>query len=272
MQVLQIPIDRIYPDPNNPRKEVNPEYITSLAQSLKQYGIQVPLIGYRVGEQILLCDGHCRLAAARAIRIKEVPIHVRDAKPNEQDLLLIQLTISAHRRGLNPVDEYEGFKRLANFHGWSASQLAEALAISNSEVTRTMSLGQLSEEDLQRVREGKISKSAAYALTRVPPEQRAELAKKAAAGELTRDQLNAQARKKPKKKDEKKSHRVTCETVSGTISIRSPMGLDLQAMVELLEDLLRECRKARSQGLDISTAVSVMRDRARIQSTSTAGA
>lgn len=271
MQVNMIPIDQVFPDPNNPRQSFSEGDVAELAASIEVFGIKVPLIGYRSNSKVLLADGHRRLTAAKSVNVKEVPIIVFPESLSEADLLATQLTINGHRQSLNPMEEFEAFSRLAKLKDWSASDLAKGLAVSNAQVTRVMSLGNLTEAERALVREGKISKSSAYALSRVPAEERSALAAKAAAGELTRDELNTRARKK-KSKPDKKSHRVTCEAAGGTVSIRSDLGLNLEGLVELLEELLRHCRKARSQGLDISTAIRVMRDRARIQTADSAGA
>ena len=266
MKAELVPVERIIAAPHNPRTDFTPQKMAELAASIKLHGIRVPLIGYTVANGIMLGDGHCRLRAAMSLGLEEVPVVIFPQKPEEADLLAIQLTINGHRQGLNPVDEYEAFVRLAKLKSWSATELATCLAVSNAEVTRVLAIGKLSAAERQLVREGKISKSAAYALSRMTPEQRATLTRKAAAGEITRDELNTQARKKGKA-EEVKTQRVSCPLAGGTISVQSATGLNLPSLIDLLEELIRECRKARSQGLDISTAVRVLRDRSRVQST-----
>lgn len=125
-----------------------------------------------------------------------------------------------------------------------------------------MAIGKLSPEERQFVRASKISKSATYALSRMPPEQRLAMARKAASGEVTCEQLNRQVRRR-KPGDEAKARRVICEVANGTVSIQSKSGLTFTSVLDLLEGLLRECRKLRSRGLDLSTAVRVLKDQCR---------
>lgn len=271
MKIAMVPLDRMVDDPNNPRKEVPAEQMEAMIASIRLHGIKVPLICYMVANGVMPVDGNCRLAAARKLGLTEVPAVILPQKPDESELLLTQLTINGVRHALNPVDEYEAFARLAKLKNWNASELAAGMAVSNAEVTRVLAIGKLSKEEQQLVREGKIAKSAAYALARMNPEQRATSVRKAASGELSRDELNAQARKKCKA-EIAKTQRVNCSLAGGTVSLQSSAGLNLGNVIDLLEELLRECRKARTQGLDATTFARVLRDRSRVQAGATEGA
>lgn len=264
MTIELVPIAKLQCDPNNPRTEFSEQSMQQMAASIATHGVKVPLIGYVVSGGIMLGDGHCRLEAAKHIGLAELPVIVLTEKPTEAELLATQLTINGHRNELNPIDEYEAFARLSSLNGWSPSELAAALAVSNTEVSRVMAIGKLTDEERQLVREGKISKSAAYALARVGSEQRAALARKAAAGEITRDELNRHAKKKPKTNGSV-TKKVSCQLPHATVSVQAKNGLNLPSLIDLLEDLLKECRKAKNQGLDIKTAVSILRDRSRVQ-------
>ncbi|MBC7821735.1 MAG: hypothetical protein IAG10_33025 [Planctomycetaceae bacterium] len=112
------------------------------------------------------------------------------------------------------------------------------------------------------MRKGDISKSAAYALSRMSPDQRAAMMDKAAAGEATCEQLNSQVRRR-KPGDDIRTRRVICEIADGTVSVQSKAGLTFTSFIELLEGLLRECRKLRTKGLDLSTAALVLKDQCR---------
>ncbi|RCS42050.1 hypothetical protein DTL42_19665 [Bremerella cremea] len=58
---------------------------------------------------------------------------------------------------------------------------------------------------------------------------------------------------------------MSCQLPQAKVSVQAKVGLSLPALIDLLEDLLKECRKAKNQGLDIKTAVSILRDRSRVQ-------
>jgi hypothetical protein len=125
-----------------------------------------------------------------------------------------------------------------------------------------MAIGKFTPEQRERLRKGDISKSAAYALSRMSPDQRAAMMDKVAAGEATCEQLNSQVRRR-KPGDDVKARRVICEVAGGTVSVQSKDGLTFTSFIELLEGLLRECRKLRTKGLDLSTAALVLKDLCR---------
>lgn len=264
MVITLVPIANLRRDPKNIRNDAAADRQSELIASLRIHGIKVPLIGYVVADGVMVCDGHRRLDVSPEVGITELPVVILSQKPSETELVLLQLTINGQREELNPVDEFEAFSRLIQLEGWSATELAQHLAKSNADVTRVMAIGKLSLEERQLVREGKISKSAAYALSRMSPDQRSAMARQAAAGEATRDQLNSQVRRRKAGDDVKvKARRVICEVASGTISVQSKAGLTFTSFIELLEGLLRECRKLRTKGLDLSTAALVLKDQCR---------
>jgi ParB family chromosome partitioning protein len=271
MKAELVPLERIIPDPFNPRTDFPEEQKRQLVESIRLHGVKVPGIGYTVGNGIMLGDGHFRLEAAREAGLKEMPVIVFQHKPDEAELLATQLTINGHRLALNPMDERDAFLRLMKLKVWSPKDLATGLAISPSEVTRVLSLSKLSPDEQQLVREGKITKSAAYALSRMPAEERASLVEKAASGEITRDQLNARARKKDKS-ESVKTRRVSCALAGRKVSVQAEQGINLGGLIELLEQLLKSFRKARSQGLDVATAVQILKDQNRGQDALSSGA
>lgn len=266
MKTEMVSVDRLLRDPNNPRTDDSPEERRQLAESIRSHKVKVPLIGFPVQAGIMLADGHRRFEAARDIGLAELPVVVLAERPTEAELLSAQLTIGLHRQQLNPLDEYQAFARLAKLMQWSPSELAAGLTISNAEVTRVFSLGKLTPEEQQLVRVGKLSKSGAYALSRLPPEERASYLLKLAKGKVTRDELNSRARKKSPT-EERGIRRIRCLLAEASVSIQSKTALQLVSLIELLEGLVRECRWAKSQGLDLLTAVRVMHDRSRRQAT-----
>lgn len=259
MKVEMVPIGEFLVDESNLRK--SPVELTELIESIRTHGIQVPLIGYRTKGKVIPVDGKCRLEASRMVGIAELPVVILDGKPTEAELLVAQLTINGHRQALNPVDRWKGFERLMSLNNWSPGQLAKALAISNSEVTSILALGKLTPEERALVQQGKIKLSAAYAISRMPAEERAEWVSRAAAGEVTRDQLNVKARRK--KCAGQKKGRVRFEMPFGLVSVAAHSQFDLAGCIELLDGLSRELRKLRGQGLDVATASRVLLDRTR---------
>lgn len=100
MKAELVSIERIIPDPLNPRSDFSEEQKRQLVESILLHGIKVPLIGYVVPNGVMLGDGHCRLEAAREAGLTELPVVIFSQKPDEASLLATQLTINAHRLAL----------------------------------------------------------------------------------------------------------------------------------------------------------------------------
>lgn len=266
MKLERVPLTAILTDPQNPRQVSMDEKTKELCESIRCYGIQVPTIGYQVPEGRMLVEGHRRFFVAPHAGLSEIPMLVYASKPSEAEILTKQLTIGHHRAGLTPIEEFKAFSRLAALNEWNHAQLAAGLAISKSEVTRVMSIGGLSAEELQLIAEGKLSKSGAYALSRMEGEQRKEVAGRIASGEVTRDQLNKEVRAKATKDAGAKVRRIRFVLPGCVITIQTTVPIGLTETIDHSDALGRECRKFRSQGLDISTAVRVLEDRNRAQS------
>ena len=219
----------------------------------------------------MLIDGHRRMRAAISNGFKEVPVNVFAQKPSEAEILATQLTVNGHRESLSPVEEYEAFSRLQKLRNWTASELAKNLAVSNAEVTRVMAIGKLSVDEKQLIQDGKLGKSSAYAFSRLNDAQKAELAPKVAAGTATRDELNGHARKSASSNGAR-TRLITCELARGSLTVKAKGGITLKSFIELLEETIRECKKARNDNLDISTLVRVLRDRLKAKPVSQATA
>jgi ParB/RepB/Spo0J family partition protein len=259
MQIETIEIECFVPDPNNPRQKPTQEELAELVASIKAHEIKVPLIAYRVPAGIMIWDGHLRWEAGKLAGKKTLPAIVFAKRPEEADALLSQIVINGQRTDFNPVDRYEAYSKLAALKGWSAAELAAAICVAPAKVSSIMALGKLTAEERELVRQRKIPESSAYTLARIPPEKRTPLMAQAASGQLTRDQLNSCARQK--KESTGRAQRISCVLPGGSVVVQAAEALNFTSLIELLEELLRNCRKARSEGIDISTAVRVWRDR-----------
>ena len=105
---------------------------------------------------------------------------------NRAQILELQLIENLLREDLKPVEEARAFQALLEFNGWTGKQLAEALQLQPSKVTRSLALLKLPTDVQQQVEEGSVPARTAYELSKIPgDDQRRRLAKHAAAGRLT---------------------------------------------------------------------------------------
>ena len=77
-----IDLDRIEPDPDQPRKEMDQSELKNLAMSIRDLKLQQPVITYRDGSRFRLVDGHRRCESCRMLKLEEIAAIVLDSKPD----------------------------------------------------------------------------------------------------------------------------------------------------------------------------------------------
>ncbi|PRX37176.1 chromosome partitioning protein, ParB family [Meinhardsimonia xiamenensis] len=160
-----IPIEKIHPNPDQPRRSFSEEALAELGRSIKEKGIIQPLILRRSkrnpGEYEIVA-GERRWRAAQLAQLHEVPAIIRDL--DDSEVLEVAIIENIQRADLNPIEEAWGYRQLMERFGHTQEQIAEALGKSRSHVANMLRLLQLPEEVQQMVREGKLSSGHARAL------------------------------------------------------------------------------------------------------------
>ncbi len=162
--VRQIPVDRITPNPRQPRTNFDPESLSELAESIRLHGVLQPLI-VTDGEQrdsYILIAGERRLLAARQAGLDLVPVLVREA--GEQQRLELALIENLQRSDLGPLEAAEAYRQLAEEFSLSHEEIAARVGKKRPTVTNTLRLLNLSTSVRQALSEGKISEGHARAL------------------------------------------------------------------------------------------------------------
>lgn len=133
-QIELWPLERVMPNPLNPRGELVPESLDELAASIVEHGILTPLLAVPAGDFVHLVAGHRRRAAAEMAGLRELPVILHSFTPLEQ--LEIMLVENLQRRDLTPLQEARGFNALT-LEGLSQREIARRLSI----VPRRVQLG-----------------------------------------------------------------------------------------------------------------------------------
>lgn len=163
-----LPVERIQPNPNQPRREFDPEALEQLAQSIRQKGIVQPLIVRLIGPagQHEIVAGERRWRAAQIAGLHEVPVVVREF--TDVEVLEIAIIENIQREDLNPIEEAMAYRQLIDRFGHTQEKLAEALSRSRSHVTNLLRLLTLPDVVQDMLRKGELSSGHARALITAP--------------------------------------------------------------------------------------------------------
>ena len=159
---LQVEIEKIAPNPLQPRRSFNEDGLEELAASVREQGIIQPLVVRPSGDGYQLIAGERRLRAALKAGLKEVPIVVREASDDEA--LQIALIENLQREDLNPIEEATAYRCLQEDFGLGQDEIARRLGKSRSAVSNSIRLLSLPEEVKHEVATGRLPAGQARAL------------------------------------------------------------------------------------------------------------
>jgi ParB family chromosome partitioning protein len=183
-----IPVDKIRPNPDQPRKVLGE--LRELTDSIKEKGVLEPLLVRFVPRDDCyhIISGERRYHASRAAGLREVPCIEKIA--DDAETLELALIENLQRKDLTPFEEADGLQRLAEQFEYTHDDIAKKIAKARSSVTETMSLRVIPEAVRKRCMElGIISKSLLLQVARQPNERKMlESVHRIAQGGLTRDE------------------------------------------------------------------------------------
>jgi ParB family chromosome partitioning protein len=193
--VQQVPTGKPV-SPGNVRARLDEEEQVSLAQSIAQNGIIVPLLGHYEGDAIIVDDGHRRLDAARRAGLATVPMLIAETAPTPAERVTLQLLANTQRQGLKVTEHARALHELMQATGWSAAEVSLRLGRpSPGTISKLLSLLVLPREVQDLIDAGRIPMSSAYAICTVPDAQeRQRLTQAVLEGGLTRDRLVAETK------------------------------------------------------------------------------
>lgn len=157
---MKIAIDKIIPNPEQPRKFFDQVELSNLAQSIREHGIIQPLaVEEALKGMYILHDGERRLRAAKLAGLTEVPVEIVPPLNGRgpQERLERALIANIQRADLTPIEEAKGFARLQDLK-LSENRIAISLGISIARVHSRLRLLELDEPIQELVNEGKLSK------------------------------------------------------------------------------------------------------------------
>ncbi len=166
--VLQVPVERIKPNPRQPRKHFDPDSLQELADSIRKNGVLQPLVVRPSSSrnEYVLIAGQRRLQASRLAGLDKVPVITRQA--DEREHLELALIENLQRTDLNPLEAADGFRQLAEDFNLSHTEIAAQVGKSRTTVSNTLRLLKLSLAVRQALAAGEIQEGHARALLGLP--------------------------------------------------------------------------------------------------------
>jgi len=162
-QVTSLPIQKVEPNPLQPRKLFDEEELQVLADSIAQHGIIQPLTVRKAENGFYqIIAGERRWRAARIAGLRNVPVVVIDA--DDRTVMELALVENLQRQDLNPMEEAMGFRQLMEEYGLTQEQVAEKVSKSRSAVANALRLLTLPSAIAQLVTDGKLSAGHARAI------------------------------------------------------------------------------------------------------------
>lgn len=137
--VLNVPVEHIRANPNQPRKEFDEERLEELAESLKTHGLIQPITVRYIGEKRFeLISGERRLRAAKLAGMEEIPAYIREA--NDEQSMAFALIENIQREELNPLEVAMGYKRLIEEFDYTQAEVASRVGKNRTTVTNMLRL------------------------------------------------------------------------------------------------------------------------------------
>jgi len=167
--IFWVEVDKIKPNPFQPRREFDEDALRALADSIKQYGVLQALVVTRkefekddgLGVEYELIAGERRLRASKIAGLSQVPVIIRTGEEDKSadDLMKLELAIieNVQREDLNPVERARAFKKLTSEFGFKHHQVAHKIGKSRVYVSNSLRILDLPEEMLNALSEGKIN-------------------------------------------------------------------------------------------------------------------
>ncbi len=163
MQITELALNKIKPDPLQPRKQFDENALQELANSIATYGLLSPIIVRPNGEQYVIVAGERRYRALLRNKARYAHVIIRD----NVDYREVSLIENVQRENLNPIEEAQALYFLMEEKGYTQEELAQLVGKSRPYITNQLRLLRLDEDTLNALEEHKISEAHGRVLVSV---------------------------------------------------------------------------------------------------------
>lgn len=168
--IIKISLEKILPNPNQPRRIFNQETLEELSESIKTYGLISPIQVRDInGDLYELVSGERRLKASKLAGLEEIPAIV--VRINDKDSAVLSIIENIQRDNLTFFEEAISYKKLMEHYSMTQEQIASALGKSQSFVANKIRLLRLPDNIIKTISESNLTERHARALLKIPDEQ-----------------------------------------------------------------------------------------------------
>ena len=160
-----LPIENLFPNLKQPRKDFSTDELNSLASSIEETGIIQPILVRKNNDIYEIVAGERRWRAAQIAKIHEVPVLVKEL--TDEEVVKISIIENIQRVDLNPIEEANSYKKLIQDFGYTQGKVSESLGKSRSYIANSLRLLSLPESIIVFLKEGKLTSGHARALVGV---------------------------------------------------------------------------------------------------------
>ena len=166
---LEVDIDLVEPNPDQPRTNFKKEDLEELAGSIKKNGLLQPILVRKVGDKYQIIAGERRWQACKSLDMKKVPVRVKEA--DDDQTIILALVENIQRSDLNPIEEAYGYRRMMERGKMTQSEVAQAVSKGRSTIANSLRLLELPEDAQQLLFEEKITAGHARAILSIPTKE-----------------------------------------------------------------------------------------------------
>ena len=165
----EVDIDKVEPNPDQPRTNFKKEELEELAESIKKNGLLQPILVRRVGSKYQIIAGERRWQACKSLKMKTVPVRIKDA--DDDETIILALIENIQRSNLNPIEEAYGYRRMMEQGKMTQSEVAQAVSKGRTTITNALRLLELPDEAQKLLFEEKITAGHARAILSIPTKE-----------------------------------------------------------------------------------------------------
>jgi ParB family transcriptional regulator, chromosome partitioning protein len=170
----EIPIDRIRPNPRQPRQRMDQDELDSLAASIREHGVLQPILVTETLDGYQLVAGERRFRASQQAGLERIPAVIRQLA--DRDQLELALVENLQRADLGPMEEAHAFQALVTDFAMTHDQVAQRVGRAKSTISNTLRLLDLEASVQEALLDGRLSAGHARAIGGLPTEQQARVA------------------------------------------------------------------------------------------------